>query len=331
MSQGGLCFPHAENALGILRCYLVCTAFSRANPPARAGVALRIDLLKHGSKHPALERSRTCAGNLRTTFARRWAGQVRDRATLAPRDAAVCRRQARVWRLDAALGRTDAAGLRLDPAISRPATAVWRAATAVWRTAPAILRTDPPQWRTDPTVFLFATAFFRPDAALWHLATAVGSMATAVLRADAALRSSRAAKGKIGAEARNLRWAMDPVDTETGAKAARRSPRASATPQALGASVARRSTHGLCLDKGFDYPISRELADHHAYHLHRRGRSEDRPQKTRTGNRTHPWLAASVLVAGSCAGRRKPTTSSPYSPSRAPLSSSSFTDKWDRF
>lgn len=52
---------------------------------------------------------------------------------------------------------------------------------------------------------------------------------------------------------------------------------------------ARRKSHGVCLDKGYDYPISRELADFYGYRLHLRCRGEDRQ---RTGSRWRPrrWV-----------------------------------------
>ena len=122
-------------------------------------------------------------------------------------DAAVLRTDAAGWRLDPAIWRTDAAIWRTDAAVLRTDAAIWRADASVWRLDPAIVRLDPPRWRTDPAVFRSAAAFFRADAAVWRLAAAVW-------RTDAALRSSRAAKGKIGVEACNLLWAMNPADTE---------------------------------------------------------------------------------------------------------------------
>lgn len=61
--------------------------------------------------------------------------------------------------------------------------------------------------------------------------------------------------------------------------------------------AARRGTHGLCLDKGYDYPISRELADFYGYRLHLRCRGEDRPRRRPHWSprrwvveRTHGWM-----------------------------------------
>lgn len=59
----------------------------------------------------------------------------------------------------------------------------------------------------------------------------------------------------------------------------------------------QRRAHGLCLDKGYDYPVCVELARLHRYCLHLRRRGEDRPQlrppwKPRRWvvERTHSWL-----------------------------------------
>jgi putative transposase len=54
---------------------------------------------------------------------------------------------------------------------------------------------------------------------------------------------------------------------------------------------------GLCLDKGYDYPITRELAVAYDYHLHLRCRGEDRLQRCPhwkprrwVVERTHSWF-----------------------------------------
>ena len=54
-------------------------------------------------------------------------------------------------------------------------------------------------------------------------------------------------------------------------------------------------THGLCLDKGYDYAITRWLAATFGYRLHLRCRGEDRPQRRWKPRRwvverTHSWL-----------------------------------------
>lgn len=61
--------------------------------------------------------------------------------------------------------------------------------------------------------------------------------------------------------------------------------------------AARRATHGLCLDKGYDYAITPELADFYGYRLHLRRRGEDRPQRRPRWKprrwvveRTHGWF-----------------------------------------
>lgn len=65
-----------------------------------------------------------------------------------------------------------------------------------------------------------------------------------------------------------------------------------------GAETVRPSTrgrgHGLCLDKGYDYPITRWLAAAFRYRLHLRRRGEDRPQRRWKPRRwvverTHSW------------------------------------------
>jgi transposase len=56
----------------------------------------------------------------------------------------------------------------------------------------------------------------------------------------------------------------------------------------------RDRTHGLCLDKGYDYPIVRWLAAAYRYRLHLRRRGEDRPSRRWKPRRwvverTHSW------------------------------------------
>jgi putative transposase len=53
--------------------------------------------------------------------------------------------------------------------------------------------------------------------------------------------------------------------------------------------------HGLCLDKGYDYSITRWLAAAYRYRLHLRRRGEDRPQRRWKPRRwvverTHSWF-----------------------------------------
>lgn len=47
---------------------------------------------------------------------------------------------------------------------------------------------------------------------------------------------------------------------------------------------------GLCLDKGYDYPIVRELAALFGFVLHLRTRGEERAAKRRTGKRARRWV-----------------------------------------
>jgi transposase len=56
----------------------------------------------------------------------------------------------------------------------------------------------------------------------------------------------------------------------------------------------RRCDHGLCLDKGYDYPVTRWLAATFRYRLHLRCRGEDRPRRRWQPRRwvverTHSW------------------------------------------
>lgn len=58
---------------------------------------------------------------------------------------------------------------------------------------------------------------------------------------------------------------------------------------------AERRAHGLCLDKGYDYPITRWLAAAYGYQLHLRRRGEDRPSRRWKPRRwvverTHSWF-----------------------------------------
>jgi putative transposase len=52
---------------------------------------------------------------------------------------------------------------------------------------------------------------------------------------------------------------------------------------------ANAAAHGLCLDKGYDYPVTRELARTEGYLLHLRRRGEDRVDAT-PGWKPRRWV-----------------------------------------
>lgn len=63
--------------------------------------------------------------------------------------------------------------------------------------------------------------------------------------------------------------------------------------------AARTRPHGLCLDKGYDYPVTREIARRRRLVLHLRTRGEERLRRRRNKRfrarrwvveRTHSWL-----------------------------------------
>lgn len=59
----------------------------------------------------------------------------------------------------------------------------------------------------------------------------------------------------------------------------------------------RPGEHGLCLDKGYDYSITRDLARFYGYELHLRCRGEDVPERSDgwkprrwVVERSHSWM-----------------------------------------